>query len=93
MNCNVKGAKQNRVTDAYYTIGNSVLSFLDASTGCIVTDLYGYKQKRLQEMYDMTHHYLGYMMDQYSEENDDNKTRAANALKECKEKAAQICMV
>lgn len=86
MKCNIKGAQQKRVTEAYYSIGNSVLSYLDASTGCIVTYLYGYKQKRLQDMYDTTHRYLGYMMDQYSEEKDDNKTRAANALKECKEK-------
>lgn len=86
MKCNTKGAKQKSITEAYYTIGNSALSYLDASLGCIVTDLYGYKKKRLQEMYDATHNYLVYMMDLYADENDDNKTRAAIALKKCKEK-------
>ena len=83
MKCNVKQAK---LTKAYCDVGNSVLSYLDASVGVIVTELYGYKRKRLQEMYNTTHKYLVYMMDQYAEEKDDNKKRAATALKKCKEK-------
>lgn len=86
MKCNIKGARGKRLADAYCTIGNSILSYLDASTGCIVTELYGYKKKRLQEMYDTTHNYLGYMMDNYAADKDDNKTRAAKALKKCKDK-------
>lgn len=86
MNCNTKGAKIKKVTEAYYTVGNSVLAYLDASLGIIVTEQYGYKRKRLQEMYNITHRYLGYMMDRHSDENIDNKTRAENARKECTDK-------
>lgn len=86
MKCNVNGARQQRLIEAYQAIGKSILAYLDASTGCIVSDLYGFKKKRLQEMYDTTHHYIGYMMDNYAEEKDDNRQRAANALKKCKEK-------
>lgn len=90
MKCNTRRAKLDRVTEIYQTLGNSILAYLDASTGCIVTELYGYKRKRLQEMYDTTNSYLGYMMDQYGAENDDNKKRAANALKKCKEKMLEF---
>lgn len=86
MKCNVKGAKIKKVTEAYYTVGNSVLAYLDASLGSIVTDQYGYKRKRLQEMYDTTHRYLGYMMDRHGDEDIDNKARAENARKECTDK-------
>ena len=44
MKCNIKGARGKRLADAYHTIGSSILSYLDASTGCIVTELYGYKK-------------------------------------------------
>lgn len=86
MKCNINKAKQDRLTEAYHKVGNTVLAYLDASLGVIVTERYGYKRKRLQEMYDTTHKYLVYMMDQYAEEQDDNKKRADTALKKCKEK-------
>lgn len=86
MKCNTRRVGMDRITEVYKTLGGSILSYLDASAGYIAAEEYGYRRKRLQEMYDTTNRYLGYMMDSHSEANDDNRKRAANALREVKEK-------
>lgn len=86
MKCNVKGAKEKRLTEAYQIVGKSILAYLDASAGCVVCDLCGYKRKRLQDMFNTTQDYLHYMMDLYGKEKDDHRKKAAAALKETVDK-------
>jgi hypothetical protein len=73
------------MTEAYYSVGQSILEYLDASTGCVVHDLYGYARKRLQDMFNNTRSYLYHMMDRYSDEGDDSRTKAAHALRKAKD--------
>lgn len=86
MNCYTKGAKAKKLTEAYQNIGKSVLAYLDASAGCVVHDHFGYKKKRLQDMFDTTQDYLDYMMDVYGKEKDDHRKRAETALKKVADK-------
>jgi hypothetical protein len=89
MKCNTRRAGAAKLTAAYQTIGKSILAYLDASAGCVVCDLCGYKKKRLQDMYDTTQNDLHYMMDQYGEDKDDQRTRATAALNKVKKKLAE----
>lgn len=89
MKCNLRRAKQDSVTAAYQTIGKFILAYLDASVGCTVTEMCGFKRKRLQDMYDTTHEYLGYMMDTYAEDGADHRERARCALDKVQKKLSE----
>ena len=80
MKCNAKRARQDRLIAAYQTIGKSILEYLDASVGCVVTDLCGYKRKRLQEMYDTTHDIISNLMERYGIGCEDSRDQADFAL-------------
>lgn len=80
MKCNTRRAREEMVISAYQTIGKAILAFLDASVGCVVTELCGFKRKRLQAMYDATQESINYMMKRYGEGSEDCRERADNAV-------------
>ncbi len=80
MKCNTRRAKEDMVISAYQTIGKAILAYLDASAGCVVTDLCGYKRKRLQAMYDAVQDTIGYLMGRYGEGSADCRERADHSL-------------
>lgn len=80
MKCNIRRAKEERVTAVYQTMGKQVLAYLDASVGCVVSEHLGYKKKRLQEMFDVTHSYLGYMMEVCGDGDEGQQQRAKRTL-------------
>lgn len=86
MKCYTKGAKAKKLTEAYQTIGKCILEYLDASSGCVVNEHFGYKKKRLQDMFDTTQNYLNYMMDLYGKEKDGHRKRAETTIKEVADK-------
>lgn len=74
-----KLAKQ-KVNNAYKSMGQTILSFLDASSGCRIYDLYGYGKKRLGSMYRETMDRLDELMEHYGAEGDDTKERTDISL-------------
>lgn len=79
MKCNTRRAKEDAVISAYQFIAKNILAFLDASAGCVVTDLCGYKRKRLQSMFDATQETISHFMDRYGEGLDACSERAEAA--------------
>lgn len=80
MKCNTRRAREESVINAYQVIGKSILAYLDASAGCVVSDLCGFKRKRLQAMYDTTNESVNYLMEHYGEGCVDTRERADAAL-------------
>lgn len=80
MKCNTRRAKEEMVISAYQTIGKTIIAYLDASAGCVVTDLCGFKRKRLQAMYDTTQDTISYLMARYGEGSEDCRERADHAV-------------
>lgn len=65
---------------AYREMGETFLSFLDVSTGCIVSAMCGFKKKRLQHLFDITNSALTVEMNRMAAEGDDEEESAKNAL-------------
>lgn len=69
-----------RVNHAYKSMGKTVLSFLDASTACVVHKRYGYGKKRLSYVFNETMDRLDELMEYYGTEGDDAKERTDISL-------------
>lgn len=70
----------DRVNKAYKSMGKTVLSFLDASAGCMIHKHYGYGKKRLSYMFKDTMDRLDGLMEHYGSDGDDTKERADISL-------------
>lgn len=71
---------RDKVSNAYQSMGKTVLSFLDASCGCIIHERYGYGMKRLSTMFKGTMDRLDELMEHYGAEGDDSKERTDISL-------------
>lgn len=74
---------------SYKSMGKTVLSFLDASCGCRIYDLYGYGKKRLSSMYKETMDCLDELMEHYGASGDDTKERTDISLFVMKRRLAE----
>lgn len=81
MNCKAKEILARQALDkAYREVGESFLSFLDMSTGCIINDMHGFARKRLHRMFDAAKDELSYTMERCAADNEEVRETALTAL-------------